>query len=132
MIAAIPEVLKVGHDLIDKYILDKPQATQAKNEFDQLISDKQSARQREVEIVRATGKPERITPVLALILVVGFMLITFSVLFFGSELLDQTNQEAINIIMFLLGYFANSTSSVVGYYFGSSKGEQHLIKKDKS
>lgn len=130
MISIIPEIVKKGSELIDKYVLDKPQAEQAKSELNRLIEDAQSARNREIEITKATGKPERITPLLALILVVGFMLITFSVLFLGDDLLDDTNQESINIIMFLLGYFANSVSSVVGYYFGSSKGE-HINKATK-
>lgn len=130
MIGAIPEVIKIGHDLIDKYILDKPQAEQAKNEFESLINDRKDARLREIEVTKATGKPERITPSLAFILVIGFMLITFSVLFFGNELLDENNQESINIIMFLFGYFANSVSSVVGYYFGSSKSD-HAAKIGK-
>lgn len=130
MITAIPDIIKAGHDLIDKYILDKPQAEQAKNEFNSLIEDVKNARSREVEITKAIGKPERITPLLALILVIGFMFITFSVLFWGNNLLDEANQESINIIMFLLGYFANSVSSVVGYYFGSSKSDYlHKISK---
>jgi hypothetical protein len=30
MIAALPTIIQIGHDLIDKYVLDKPQAEQAK------------------------------------------------------------------------------------------------------
>jgi hypothetical protein len=128
MISAIPDIIKIGHDLIDKYILDKPQAEQAKSEFEMHLNDVNGARQREIEITKATGMVDKTTPTLAFILVVGFMLITFSVLLFGNTLLSSSNQESMNVIMFLFGYFANSVSSVVGYYFGSSKGRDNFIK----
>jgi hypothetical protein len=127
MITAIPDIIKIGHDLIDKYILVKPQAEQAKDEFSLRVQDAQSARAREIETTKAAGKTDKVMPILAYTLVIGFMLITFAVLLFGNDLLGDENQETINIIMFLLGYFANSVSSVVGYYFGSSIGE-HQVK----
>lgn len=59
------------------------------------------------------------TPILAILIVIGF----FGVLaFLGLKGIPE-NSATHDVLMILVGALAASFANVLGYYFGSSKGE---------
>jgi len=86
------------------------------------LADKQDARQREIEYIKATGGKDHTLKNLAFITTFGFFLALF-VLFI--PLIDINEQEK-NLIMVLLGMLASKWQSIIDYYFGSShNGNSH-------
>lgn len=80
------------------------------------LQDTASARNREVEITKATGKRDINQYVLAWVMVSGFFGLT-GILLFHSIPLAQNN-----VVFMLFGALAAGFGSVMNYYFGSSKG----------
>jgi hypothetical protein len=79
------------------------------------IKDVQNARQREVNITQATGKRDIHMVILAWVIVSGFFVLLGFLAFKG---IPEINRDLMNLAVgALLGCF----STVVGYYFGSSK-----------
>ena len=83
-------------------------------------ADRASARSREVEITKATGKKDWYPSALGTFVVLAFTLI-ICVLILAPPKKDDPNQSVINV---LIGALAAGYSTVLGYYFGSSAGSR--------
>lgn len=84
------------------------------------LADVQSARQRQVEVEKATGKIEVNLYILAWFIIIGLFVLTGLLLYFsyeGKVIADQTG-----VLFMLLGTLSTSFGMVVSYFFGSSKG----------
>ena len=82
------------------------------------LADTQSARSREATIVQATGKKDVNLYILAWVVVGGFFILT-GMLMLIPELAGRTNNAMVNI---LFGGLVSGFATVLGYFFGSSKG----------
>ena len=82
------------------------------------LADTQSARQREASVVQATGKKDVNLYILAWVVVGGFFILT-GMLMLIPELEGRTNNAMVNI---LFGGLVSGFATVLGYFFGSSKG----------
>jgi uncharacterized protein YcbK (DUF882 family)/soluble lytic murein transglycosylase-like protein len=86
-------------------------------------ADRASARSREVDITKATGKRDW-----APSLIGGFVVVTFTliicVLIVNPPKKDDLNQGYQSLINVLVGALAAGYSTVLGYYFGSSVGSR--------
>lgn len=94
------------------------------------IADRDSARNREIEVVKA-GSKNWTQNILAYVGVTGFFGIIGYLL---SRGLGNMNAEESFIIGNLTGMAGAIAKDIYGYYFGSSKGEhenQHWIKSKK-
>lgn len=79
------------------------------------LADVQSARSREVEITKATGKRDVNLYVLAWTVVIGFFILTI-------VLMNKALPSGSNDVVFLLfGGLVAGFTQVLGYFFGSSK-----------
>lgn len=88
-----------------------------KVDFEKLyLADVQSARQREVEITRATGRINWPMYILAGVIVIGFFTLVFVLMKYA---VPEGSRE---VAFMLFGALAASFGSVVQYFFGSSKG----------
>ncbi len=95
------------------------QLAQNKQKLDETVAyldDRKSARSREVETTKATGKRDINQYVLAWVIVLGFFSLVSLLIF--KELPKDSNQ----VVFMLFGALAAGFGSVIGYYFGSSKG----------
>ena len=81
------------------------------------LADRQSARQREVE-VRKAGGSNTLMYTLGCLIVFGYFA-TVIVLMFMNTGIPNSNRDAV---MLLFGTLATSFGAVVQYFFGSSKG----------
>jgi len=95
------------------------------------IADVQNARNREVEITKATGKFNTPLYILAGLIVFGF----FSTL--GITMFVDLSASNLQISSLLLGTLATSFGMIIQYFYGSSKGSteknavlQNSIPKD--
>ena len=82
------------------------------------LADTQSARQREAAIVQATGKKDVNLYVLAWVVVGGFFILT-GLMMIIPELESRSNNAMVNI---MFGGMVSGFATVLGYFFGSSKG----------
>ncbi len=80
------------------------------------LENTQSAREREVEVTKATGKLNWPMYVLAGVIVVGFFVLVM-VLFFKA--VPEGSRE---VAFMLFGSLATNFGAVCNYFFGSSKG----------
>jgi hypothetical protein len=80
------------------------------------FQDTASARQRQVDITKATGKQDINIYILAWVVVLGFFGLT-SLLIFHSVPKDQND-----VVFMLFGGLVSGFSTVLGYFFGSSRG----------
>lgn len=80
------------------------------------LEDRQSARQREMEIVKATGKKDWYLYALASVVVVGFFSVTVAMM---TMVIPASSQS---IAYMLLGGLMSGFSMVLSYFFGSSLG----------
>lgn len=80
------------------------------------LDDKANARQRQVEVTRATGKVDWPTHLLAGIVTTGFFVV-LGALF--AKAVPEVNSE---ILWILVGCLATNFTQVVSYFFGSSMG----------
>lgn len=80
------------------------------------LADRQSARQREAEVVKATGKKDINLYLLAWLVVLGFISLTAVISYVD---IPETNSQAA---FMLYGGLVSGFSSVLGYFFGSSQG----------
>ena len=84
------------------------------------LADVQSARARQTEHEKATGKTDINLYILAWVLVGGFLGLTSFLIWFayqGKPIVDQSG-----VLYMLLGTMSTAFGMVVGYFFGSSKG----------
>lgn len=80
------------------------------------LADVQSARNREIEIVKTTGKKDLNLYLLAWIIVIGFFCLC------GILLFRQMPSGQNEIVYILFGGLAAGFGTVLNYFFGSSKG----------
>jgi len=100
--------LELGNSLeIHKLALQQAQAQ---------LADVQSARQREVEVVKATGKKDRNLYALAWLITLGFFSLT------GAMYFAKIPTESIGPLNQLIGALVLAFGGIVGYFFGSSAG----------
>lgn len=78
------------------------------------LADVQNARQREVEVTKATGKRDWFLYALAIVVVIGFF--SLMILFIVQPPIETT------ALIMLIGNMSSMTTMVVAYFFGSSKG----------
>lgn len=84
------------------------------------LADTASARTRQVEHEKATGKSDTTLYILAWSIIAGFFSLTLTLLYFsysGKPITDQTG-----VLFMLMGTLSTAFGMVVGYFFGSSKG----------
>jgi hypothetical protein len=84
------------------------------------LADVQSARTRQVESEKASGRRDYSLYVLAWTIIGGYFLLMGGLLYFsyqGRPISDQTG-----VLFMLFGTLSTSFGMVVGYFFGSSKG----------
>ena len=91
------------------------------------LADIQSARQREVEVTRATGKTNWPMYILAGAVVIGFFTLMFVLM---KYTVPQGSRE---VAFMLFGSLSTSFGAVVNYFFGSSKGsaDKNLMLQKK-
>ncbi len=134
----ITAVLDVGGKILDKIFPDKTQAEAAKLQLTTLaqtghleeiklwFADIQGARQREMEIVKATGSKDINLYVLAWAMVAGF----FALL--GFLLFVPVPADQSGVVFMLFGALSSGFGSVIGYFFGSSKGSSDKTQELKA
>jgi len=127
VVKAIAEKMGVADtvEAVTQAIQEDPQAAEKLAEIDLKqfqaeAADRDSARQREVNLVAAGGSPiaQLVMPVLA----VGTVALTY--LFVGILLFKVVPTEQQQLIIFALGFMTASAQQVLSYYFGSSKSSQ--------
>jgi len=84
------------------------------------LADVQSARNRQIEHEKATGKSDINLYVLAWVLVIGFFGLTGMLLYFSYE--GKSITDTTGTLFMLMGTMATCFGMVVGYFFGSSVG----------
>jgi len=86
------------------------------------LADKQNARKREMEIVKATGKRDFFLPVFTIIITAGF----FGLLYLLSvQTIPYENRQMVNIMLGTLGTCFVGANT---YYFGTSKSSSDKNK----
>lgn len=91
------------------------------------LADRASARNREVELAKATGKRDYTLSLLAIALVVGFFTVC------GVMMYKPLPDGQSEVVYMLFGNLGSGFTAVLGYYFGSSKGSSEkttMLKKD--
>ena len=94
------------------------QRDQELEEMKAILEDVQSARNRQVESEKATGKKDVNIYVLAWTMVVGF----FVLLWYLLKIPVPPDQSGV--IFMLFGALSSAFGAVISYFFGSSKGSQ--------
>lgn len=88
------------------------------------FQDRDSARKRNIEVTKATGKNDNTLSVLAYAFVGGFFIYSF-LLFFVH--IDST---AHDIVLLLAGQISSMAITVAGFYFGSMMKGQVISRND--
>ena len=87
------------------------------NEKDQMfLADKQSARSRQVESEKSTGKQDKALYVIAAIIVASFFISIVSLIFITLE----KDSGTYELLLMLFGALTTKFGTVVDYFFGSS------------
>lgn len=84
------------------------------------LKDVQSARQRQIEHEKATGKSDTNLYILAWTIVLGFFALTGALLYFSYS--GKPIVDASGVLFMLLGTLSTAFGMVIGYFFGSSSG----------
>jgi len=79
------------------------------------IKDKQNARQREIDIVKATGKKDYNLYILAWSVIIGFFILC------GILMKYPLPQGSNEVVFMLFGALSTGFGTVLSYFFGSSK-----------
>jgi len=82
--------------------------------FGNAVDDRKSAREREEEIVKVTGKRDRILDFIAILVVLGYFIMCAMV---GLTRMDQSDHD---VLYMMVGQLTAGFIMVLGYYFGSS------------
>lgn len=129
------KLLEGAKNIIDEIVTTKEEKALLETKFKELInqheqalaeaevSDRKSAREREVEALKA-GSRNYTQNILAYLGVGSFFGITAYMISHG---LGDMNSEASFIIGNVTGMAAAIAKDVYGYYFGSSRGEREAI-----
>jgi hypothetical protein len=86
-------------------------------------ADRASARSREVDITKATGKRDWYSPALGAFVVASFTAVLLTL--FYKPLNRQNDQTTTSLINILVGSLTAGYSTVLAYYFGSSAGSRN-------
>ena len=86
------------------------------------LADVQAARSREIEIARVTGKRDINLYVLAWTIVIGFFGLMGILIF---RVIPTANSTILNLVV---GALLGSFTTVIGYFFGSSKSSTDKTK----
>jgi len=88
------------------------------------LADRASARQREMEVVKATGKKDLNLYFLAYLFVFGFFAATIAMMYlsFMNKLPEEMPQYVVFLLGSLFGTLTAGVGAVIQYFFGSSKG----------
>jgi len=119
----ITELLK-GDDLPPekKIELEKLLHEYEQNERRDYLSDVQNARSREIEYVKALGRPDWMQIAVGVLVMVSFCFLQYVLVYRN---IPQDNKE---IFLHLMGMIDTAAGLVIGYYFGSSKGSADKTK----
>ena len=122
-------LLKGDDDTLSKELLSELELKRQEFELEKFrleVEDRNSAREREVELKKAGGQ-DIMMVVSGVVGLTAFMLVLVSVLFFNLPV------ENKNLIYHSLGIVEGVAISIFAYYFGSSKGSsdkhKELMKK---
>lgn len=122
---------------IDKLVTSDEEKLQLKNQLAKIkisekenmekifLEDKESARNREVELAKSNTS-NRTQPLLAIFGVVSFVVLIFYILYKGLG--DLNSNEAL-LVGTLLGSMSSIAKDIYGYYFGSSKSNDDNVLK---
>jgi len=110
---ATAKLQKYEYDHVEELQRLQLQETQA------YLQDVQSARSREVAMTQATGKKDWNLTGLAWLMTVGFLGVTFMLMFVTLP------EDSNGVVMMLFGSLATSFGSVINYFFGSSVGSKN-------
>jgi len=88
------------------------------------LADVASARAREVEITKATGKRDINLYILSYLFIIGFFvsIITMLVLSLSGKLPESMPDYVVFLLGSLFGTLTSGTGAVIQYFFGSSMG----------
>lgn len=84
------------------------------------LSDVQSARQRQIEHEKTTGKSDKNLYVLSWLIISGFFVLTGALIYFSYN--GKTIEDGTGVLFMLLGTLSTAFGCVIQYFFGSSKG----------
>jgi hypothetical protein len=87
--------------------------------FSDEVSDRDSARKREEEFLKITGKRDWLMEFIAIILIAGYFIMCSLLIF--NKLDDKGNMQ---IIYMMFGQLTGGFIMVLSYYFGTSKQQQ--------
>ncbi|MEI9918151.1 MAG: hypothetical protein WDO14_05040 [Bacteroidota bacterium] len=130
------KLLEGAKNIIDEIVTTKEEKAQLEIKFKELINqheqalvnaevdDRKSAREREVELIRA-GHRNLTQNILAYTGIAAFFAITGYIISHGLG--GMTTEESF-IIGNLTGLAGAIAKDIYGYYFGSSKGEREAYK----
>lgn len=79
------------------------------------LSDNQSAREREENVIKTTGKRDKILDGIAITVVLGYFCMC------GLVAYEKFNQNENHILYILVGHLTAGFMMVLGYYFGATK-----------
>jgi Fe2+ transport system protein B len=103
--------------------IEKEKEEQATKQLEAVLSDMQSARDREIQIATSDSAPlinKIVTPIL------GFSIILLTFILFYIVLFRTLGAEK-DVVIYILGVLSAITTQIISYYFGSSSGS---TKKD--
>lgn len=80
------------------------------------LADVKSARERQVESERVTGKRDANLYILAWVVIAGFFGLV------GLLIYRPLPQDSTGVVFLLFGAIASGFTAILGYFFGSSKG----------
>lgn len=107
--------IEANHKLeLEKLVLEQNRLVVQEKQAD--LADTADARLREREIVKATGKIDINLYLIAWLIIIGFFILT-GILIFKPVPVDQNG-----VVFMLFGGLVAGFSTVVGYFFGSSRG----------
>lgn len=96
------------------------------------LADLDSARQREVEVAKVTGKKDKDLYIMAYIVIGSFFAITLYLLYaIATAGANDTAVEALKnhpLAMIIIGALISGFTQVLSYFFGSSKGSSEKNK----
>jgi hypothetical protein len=94
------------------------------------LDDTKNAREREMEYIRKTGKTDKNQYVLAYLIVGGFFVALILFMYYS---LNEKTLTTNPIVDMLFGGLVTGFATVLGYYFGSSKGsaEKTMLMREK-
>ena len=127
-----PEAIEVGirnltpaqiHDLKQAEMEHREKLLELSIEGDKIeLKAIDNARQREIEVVKATGKKDWNLYILAYLIVFGFSCVV------GIMIFKKVPPESVGAVNQLFGFLGAGFMGVISYFFGSSKSSSDKTK----